>query len=79
MNIALAYDNFIRLFRDYCNYDLTEDEWWTIYDYFSEATQSTTIAFDTIENCLKWHMDIFASLFGEFETWDEYMEKREER
>ena len=72
MNISLTYDNFINLFHDYCDYDLTEDEWHIIYDYFSEIT----VSFDDIVDCLEWYMDDLAFLFGDFETWDDYMENR---
>ena len=72
MNISLTYNNFINLFRDYCEYNLTKDEWCTIYDYFSEIT----VSFDDIADCLEWYMDDLAFLFGDFETWDDYMENR---
>ena len=72
MNISLTYDNFIKLFRDYCEYTLTEDEWRIIYDYFS----GITISFDDIKDCLEWYMDDLAFLFGDFETWDDYMKNR---
>ena len=75
MNISLTYDNFIKLFMDYCDYTLTKDEWHIIYDYFSGITAS----FDDIKNCLKWYMDDLAFLFGDFETWDDYMESRRRR
>ena len=72
MNISLTYNNFINLFRDYCEYNLTEDEWYIIYDYFS----GITVSFDDIADCLEWYMDDLAFLFGDFETWDDYMENR---
>ena len=76
MNISLTYDNFINLFHKYCEYDLTEDEWCTIYDYFKTITDSTPIFFNTIKDNLLFYMDDLAFLFGDFETWDDYMENR---
>ena len=76
MNISLTYHNFIKLFMDYCDYDLTKDEWFVIYDFFAEMTVSKYMSFDAIKDCLEWHMDDLAFLFGDFETWDDYMENR---
>lgn len=74
MNVALTYEDFLDLFQDYCDYDLTDKEWWTIYDYFSEISIKKPTPIKDIKNCFEWHMDDFAFLFGEFETWDDYME-----
>ena len=76
MNISLTYNNFINLFRDYCKYNLTKDEWYVIYDFFAEMTVSKYMSFDDIADCLEWYMDDLAFLFGDFETWDDYMENR---
>ena len=76
MNVFLTCDNFIRVFRDCCEYDLTKDEWYVIYDYFSNTK---SISFDDIADCLEWYMDDLAFLFGDFETWDDYMESRRRR
>lgn len=74
MNVFLSYYDFLELFKDYCDYKLTEDEWSVIYDFYSETTIREPISMIQIKDCLRYYMDDLAFLFGEFETWDEYEE-----
>ena len=78
MNITLTYEDFLNLFQDCCDYDLTKTEWWTVYNYFSEISIKKSVQAGVIKDCLEWYMDDLAFLFGDFETWDDYMENRRE-
>lgn len=76
MNAILTYYDFLDLFIEHCDYTLTDDEWQTIYDFYSEISVKNPIATGSIKDCLGYYMDDLAFLFGEFETWDEYEESK---